>query len=170
MWLIAFLHLHLSQIRPDISHENKTFPIHWGSNRIPHSEGSEKPSTPVSIAFDKLAHKREIRHPSRQPFNPDVQVGGEKRKVQRTVGYFILGGSICLPYLALPCLPAHLPAWKGRYYGVTKVLYGLPKPHKDSPQARTPVIVCVCIFFAGACAGAGARSPYMCSEGEGGIG
>lgn len=58
-----------------------------------------------------------------------------------------LGGFTCLP----TCMK------KGGYYGVTKVLYGLPKPHKDSPQARTPVIVCVCIFhslfFASACAG-----------------
>lgn len=47
--------------------------------------------------------------------------------------------------LYLACLPACVKG--GGYYGVTKVLYGLPKPHKDSPQARTPVIVCVCIFL-----------------------
>ncbi|KYN35626.1 hypothetical protein ALC56_10186 [Trachymyrmex septentrionalis] len=36
----------------------------------------------------------------RQPFNPDVHAGAVKKREGAAVGYFILEGSICLPYLA----------------------------------------------------------------------
>lgn len=96
-------------------------------------------SSPISTSFDKIDTQTwatSIPFVDAVPLaNPLIPTAGGEKECS-AVDYFTLGGSTCLP----TCVKG------GGYYGVTKVLYGLPKPHKDSPQARTPVIVCVCIF------------------------
>ena len=88
------------------------------------------------------------RHPSRQPFNPDVHAGAVEKREGAAVGYFILEGSICLPYLALRCL-ACLPTClreKGGITGLLKYCMASPSPIRIALRHAPPLSYAYAFF------------------------
>lgn len=126
--------------------------------------------TPVAVLdksstrFSNVRYRHEQKIPfealvPQQPFNLGVHHGAKRERRRAVAGYFILGES------EATCL-----AERGGITGLLKCCMASPSPIRIALRHAPPLSYAYAVFSLVRGSGRGARSPYMCSEGEGGIG